>query len=322
MDETIPLPAPVIHRVSHSPRQMSETTRGLFKCHGGKFYLSRDILTVCHQAMRSCDEWIEGCAGGGNWSVQSPQLDGVRQVVNDLDPLAANAWRVATDPALSFGLFNRLCDVAKAAQDELTTHAQWQAATLVCMTFAKAKTLADLDEAMGDGNAKAATAIAAAYIVNHNMSRGGMGTDFTWSARERGEQAETINAFETYVRQFPKLAARVKGWHAQSHPVINVIKDRHQRQQTFIYLDPPYLPQVRTVSAVYGHEMSDDQHWAMISAMRGARCKIALSGYDSEMYRAYLTREQGWTLHQFAIKNNSGQTAKKGDRVECLWTNF
>jgi DNA adenine methylase len=82
---------------------------------------------------------------------------------------------------------------------------------------------------------------------------------------------------------------------------------------TFIYLDPPYLHETRTSQKRYKYEMTESQHFQLLEKIKGLPCMVAISCYDSEIYRKALT---GWRIIQF-----ESQT-RKGKRLETLYMNY
>ena len=54
--------------------------------------------------------------------------------------------------------------------------------------------------------------------------------------------------------------------------------------RTWFYCDPPYLHVTRTAPEVYRHEMTTDQHGALLECLAGIRGRFTLSGYRSVLY--------------------------------------
>jgi site-specific DNA-adenine methylase len=87
-------------------------------------------------------------------------------------------------------------------------------------------------------------------------------------------------------------------------------------QRIFVYLDPPYLFDVRSDQRpIYAHEFGRvDQHQALLDLIKSLKCKIAISGYWSELYALEL---DGWRTVSF------NSVARSGDvRREFLWMNY
>ncbi len=84
----------------------------------------------------------------------------------------------------------------------------------------------------------------------------------------------------------------------------------------FIYCDPPYLMSTRKQQrAIYAHEFATEaEHTSLLTLLREIPCKIALSGYFSELYADML---RGWHTYTFESQTRSGKTA-----TEWLWMNY
>jgi DNA adenine methylase len=89
---------------------------------------------------------------------------------------------------------------------------------------------------------------------------------------------------------------------------------RYNRENVFMYLDPPYVPQVRKHKIIYVHEMSELDHSIMLSFLEGTKAKVLLSGYDNELYREAL---KGWNVDRKFTTDEAGRK-----RMECLWANY
>jgi DNA adenine methylase len=89
---------------------------------------------------------------------------------------------------------------------------------------------------------------------------------------------------------------------------------RYNRNNVFMYLDPPYVHETRKSKKIYVHEMNDFDHQLMLSFLEGTKAKALLSGYDNELYREAL---KGWKVDR---KMTTDEAGKK--RMECLWANY
>lgn len=89
--------------------------------------------------------------------------------------------------------------------------------------------------------------------------------------------------------------------------------ERYNNENTLIYLDPPYLQNLRKKN-MYKCEMSDEQHIEMLRLIKKSKSKIILSGYDNELYNSELFN---WVT---AEKETIAQMGLH--RTEKLWMNF
>jgi len=96
--------------------------------------------------------------------------------------------------------------------------------------------------------------------------------------------------------------------------------DYWDSEDTFFYLDPPYLPQTRVVKKYYAYEMDESDHIELLQHIKQLKGKVLLSGYDNPLYDEYLN---GW--HKVVIPKYKRMTAI-GSSVkhtyEALWWNY
>ena len=124
-----------------------------------------------------------------------------------------------------------------------------------------------------------------------------------------------LNAWETIKAQLPAIAARLRGVRLECRDALGLIRE-HDGPGTLFYLDPPYHHSTRTATDAYRHEMTPDDHAALLDAVTHARGMFAISGYANPTYDRALA---GWERHEFDMPNHSGQTRTKERRVEVLW---
>jgi DNA adenine methylase len=98
---------------------------------------------------------------------------------------------------------------------------------------------------------------------------------------------------------------------------IDIIK-RYDNENTFIYLDPPYVHSTRT-EARYECDMEDEEHLILLETIMNCKSKILLSGYDNEMYDILV--ENGWNKYKYDINTITGKNKPK-TKTETLWYNY
>ena len=80
-----------------------------------------------------------------------------------------------------------------------------------------------------------------------------------------------------------------------------------------IYCDPPYLKSRRVKQKLYKHEMTEEQHKQLLTALTALRCPAAISGYSSDLYDEMLS---GWQRDDHDVITRGGTM-----RTECFWRN-
>lgn len=108
------------------------------------------------------------------------------------------------------------------------------------------------------------------------------------------------------------IISRLRGVEIENKPALDLIP-RYSNPDTLIYADPPYMPETRTGGRMYGHEMTLEQHIALLNALDAHHGPAILSGYHSELYD---TRLSHWRVYE-----QSTIAEKGGTRTEALWLN-
>lgn len=254
------------------------------KRHGGKAYIARRIIAYFppHRT------YVEPFVGGS--SVLLNKVPAEREVAGDLDAGLINLWTC------------------------LAKRPEWLADELALLDY----TEANFETAKTWLAAPFAPLRCAGYLVRNRFSRGGLGKTFAWSNRLRGGQPGDVNAWETIRSELPAIAARVKAVEFNCCDALQLIRSV-DGPDTLFYLDPPYLHETRTVRDAYDHEMSRDQHVALLDCLLSCKGNVAISGYRSPLYDEALA---GWRRVEWEIANHSSQTKMKARRIECLWMNY
>ena len=85
-------------------------------------------------------------------------------------------------------------------------------------------------------------------------------------------------------------------------------------EQTFIYLDPPYLLSTRRSGPIYEHELTEADHLKLLRMIKKLDCMVMISGYQSPMYARELS---GWYRQSYLSQTRGGFSA-----LEILWMNY
>ena len=107
-------------------------------------------------------------------------------------------------------------------------------------------------------------------------------------------------------------AERIKNAQIEHKDAIELIKSL-KGENTFIYVDPPYLLSTRKAN-LYNHELDDEYHKRLLRVICDSDCKIMISGYDNELYNEYL---KDWNK---LSKNTTAECSVK--RTETIWMNY
>ena len=240
--------------------------------------------------------YVEPYFGGGS-VLFAHAGEGVSEVVNDVDWLLVNFWRVLQSPVL-FEDFRRRVDAMPFAE------AEWDISNRVNRMR---HTQGAVDGAVD-------------FFVACRQSLAGRMQSFTGVTKtrtRRGMNAE-VSAWLSAVEGLPAVHARLKRVLILNRPALDVIRGQ-DGADTFFYVDPPYLHETRASTEVYAHEMTADDHRGLLDAVRGVKGKVALSGYPSALYDEALA---GRRVVDFAVANHSAGGSTKSRMVERLRLNY
>ncbi len=110
-----------------------------------------------------------------------------------------------------------------------------------------------------------------------------------------------------------QAAERLRGVQIENRPAIEVMQ-RFNNKKVLIYLDPPYMPDVRH-GKQYRCEMYDkESHADLLDVAKAHKGPVLISGYDSELYNDLL---KDWYRKETICYS---QVASK--KKEVLWMNF
>lgn len=119
-------------------------------------------------------------------------------------------------------------------------------------------------------------------------------------------------AWNNFVETLNDVTERLRYCQIESRPALKLL-DMYDTSDVFIYLDPPYLPDIRK-KYQYVHEMTRAEHIELLEKIVSHPAKILLSGYDSDLYREYLS---DW----YTCKRKT-QAERGIVRQEVLWANY
>jgi DNA adenine methylase len=263
--------------------------RPALRWHGGKWKLAPWIVShfPAHRI------YVEPFGGGASVLLRKPRSYG--EVYNDLDRDVVGLFRILRDPETADQL-RRALELTPFAREEFDD-AYSEAAT-------------DLDRArklvirsfMGFGsnghNVKARTGFRA------NSNRSG-----TTPARD----------WQNYPSGIPALVDRLRGIVIECRDAGEVMA-AHDGPATLHYVDPPYVPETRSLAnpydlkyrgGMYAVEMDADDHVRLLASVQKLTGAVILSGYRCALYDEIL---KDWRRVDRAAHADGAR-----DRTESLW---
>jgi DNA adenine methylase len=132
---------------------------------------------------------------------------------------------------------------------------------------------------------------------------------------------KNVHSWIHSIERLPRIIQRLKNIQIECADWREVC-EKYDRPETLLYLDPPYVQETRITHNIYDVEFTDEEHRDLIKFMLGSVSMIALSGYESEMYRTL--EEHGWKRIDW-FRLCYGASTRNGRaktwRVESLWLN-
>lgn len=108
------------------------------------------------------------------------------------------------------------------------------------------------------------------------------------------------------------VVARLTGVTIENRAAAEVMA-QHDGPDTLHYVDPPYLPEVRSNHRMYRHELTRNNHVELLNFLKGLEGMVVMSGYPSALYDGALL---DWRrVEREALADG----ARK--RTEVLWLN-
>ena len=264
------------------------------KTFGGKGAFNGKLAKWIISLMPEHTHYMEPYFGGGSVLLEKDP-EGVSEVVNDINGKLMNFWRV-----LKYDTYFRyFCQCVEATP---FSQAEWENA---CGT-SEAGNIHD----------------AARFFIRCRQSRAGQMKEFATLSRNRTRRGmnEQASAWLNAIDGLPAVHARLKRVVILNDDALNVIR-KQDGDKTLFYCDPPYLHETRMATDVYEHEMTDDQHVALLECLATIKGKFLLSGYRNGFYDEW-TDAYSWHRRDFEIANNASGKKKKPTMTECVWTNY
>ena len=264
-------------------------TAPAIRYHGGKFRLAPWIL----EHFPDHRIYVEPFGGAAGVLIQKPRA--YSEVYNDLDGDLVNFFRVMQSPV---------------SRDRLIEQ-------LVMTPYARA----EFENAWRPG--RSSIERARRLIIRAQMGFGSAGatkgtTGFRIDTKREYETAQHVWA--QYPSNLATLGMRLTGVLIENRPALDVLL-AHDTPDTLFYVDPPYVHDTRCrvnmgTARSYRHEMTDDDHMALLDALQTVQGMVVLSGYPHPLYEEAL---EGWERREKAARIAGGRGTVM--RTECVWLN-
>ena len=285
---------------------------GPLKWHGGKSYLAPHIHAVAPPSVRHDPErgytHRNYAFAGGLGELWGWECEGISEAANDLNSLLSAFWSALAEPQY----FEAMAKILRAVP---FSQEKWEEAR-DALDFCHRQ-----QHHVAGHMSNHLPARAAFFFILNRQSRQGLMKDYaTPTTRTRRGMNENVSAWLSAVEGLPEWHERFKRVEVRNMPAVDFIR-RYDHERALFYCDPPYLHETRVTTSDYAHEMTPEQHLALLDALSDIRGRFILSGYPSGMYddRAVV---RGWHRREIAIDNKASSAREKAKKIECLWTNY
>jgi len=271
---------------------MTAPTRPVLRWHGGKWLLAPWII----EHFPPHRVYVEPFGGAASVMLRKPRA--YSEVYNDLDGDVVNLFRVLQYPERAGELTRRL----------------------LLTPFARAEFELGWDET-GDPVEKARRLIIRAFMgfgsnAHSDIGRGHRTTGFRSNSSRSG--TTPAHDWANYPDQLVAVVERMRGVVIERRDALQVMRS-HDGSDTLHYVDPPYVHATRNrrnpydPKRRYRHELSDDDHVALLTGLKGLAGMVVLSGYPHPLYDEALP---DWRRLTTAALADGAR-----ERTEVLWLN-
>lgn len=140
--------------------------------------------------------------------------------------------------------------------------------------------------------------------------------------------ASTVQHYLRVLESLPAIARRLQD--------VRIVRGswtrtrRYDSPKTLYYLDPPYVPDTRRDGS-YEHEMSVEDHRALVKQVQDLKGSVVIPGYPNEVYAEL--EDAGWKRYDKSTTcmvvartkatglKGAGGVKKSQKRIESLWIN-
>lgn len=223
------------------------------KYYGGKSYMTNIII---NHFPKEYDIYIEGFGGGASVLFQKDKT--ALEVYNDLGENVYSLFKVLSDKEMFLKLKERMDLAVYSAQ--------------LREEYKKdLKTNLSLEDR------------AYKFLYVNRSSFNGVG-GFSTTMIVRRNMSKSTSDFLSMIDKLPEIHNRLSSVIIEHRDIFDLL-DKYNKENVFMYLDPPYVKETRLSNQLYECEMTDEQHLQLCEKLLTFKGKILLSGYDNEIYK-------------------------------------
>lgn len=257
---------------------------------GGKSRLAPWLVSLLQTEFAPHVTYVEPfCGGAALLYAKSPSAV---EILNDIDDGVVDFFCVLRDRAL----FERL--------HHALTFTLWSRSELeMC-----ARTWKDVDDLV--------ERVRRWFVVVRQSFTHEVCPDADWLCSKKENEAERFSALVDDLLRYARRLRKVQIERGSFERVMRLYDD----EETLFYCDPTYVAATR-VDGFYDHEMTDEQHIALLEFVCACKGQVLLSGYASPLYERYLTGPEWLRCEKTRAMTirNTVSTRKLSVRTEVAW---
>lgn len=260
-----------------------DVTRSALRYFGGKWALAPWI--IAHMPPHRV--YVEPFGGAASVLLRKPRSR--VEVYNELDDEIVGIFRILQDGTQCRELIRRLIRTPYSRRE-------------FERAFEKATDPID----------RARRAIVRCYMSFHHTALFNPKKSTFADARHNRVGSSKSSEWASYPRTLVSVCRRLRGVIIEHSDAVRVIRVQDS-PGTLFFVDPPYVASTRDKGARYRHEMTDDQHAALLTQLRDIQGRAIIAGYASDLYDGFL---HDW--QRFERPHFSGGNVPQA-RTEVMW---
>ena len=249
---------------------------------GGKSYMT-DIITS--KFPKKYNRYVEGFGGGASVLLSFPHE--TMEVYNDLGENVYSFFKCISDD----DLFEQFCKKISVTPYSRELNAEY------------AQDLKRNDLSILERGYKF-------FYVNITSFNGVGG--FSTGKFERMNVCKFLSRYLSKIDMLPQFHERLMNVVIENKDIMSLF-DIYDAEDTFWYLDPPYVLDTRVATDMYEHEMTNEQHVKFLEKVMTLKGMVLISGYNHPIYDVLI--KNGWHRYDFNAVHDERH-------VESLWYNY
>ena len=211
------------------------------KYYGSKSYMTDEIIS---HFPKSYKVYVEGFGGGASVLFAKRKKDYL-EIYNDLGQNVYSLFRVLSDKELFIQMKEKL---------ELTYYSSEIRNQFI--NELKNNNLSALERAYR-------------YFYVNRTSFNGVG-GFSTTLLVRRNMSKSVSDYLSVIDGLPEIHNRLSSVIVENRDIFELI-EKYDNENTFFYLDPPYVSETRSSSTTYECEMSDEYHKRFVNTIISAK---------------------------------------------------